>query len=185
MASKCPQPNKKAPDDPETPLQYKYRGQYETGRITRARLLFVGIRILTPFTLFSLLISPASKFSIFTKFQQAYPSKPPTPSVPSIPLIPDNPLSNLSGHLNIDPNFLIVFSSFFLFSIQFTFYNILRRRERLPLTGDGGALKVSIVLFLIDVVHVRLYLYTSALNPTWNISIFRVTPLFFVSGLAI
>ena len=184
MASKSMQSNKKPWEDPEPPLQYKHRGQYEAGRITPARLLFVGVRIATLFTLYSILASPASNLSIFNKFPHAYPPKSPVSST-SIPLIPDHLLSNLSERLDLDPNSLIVLCFFILFSIQFTFYTFVWRREMLPLLGDGGSVPVVMVLFIIDLVHVLLYLYTSAINPTWSLSLFRWTPLFFLAGFAI
>jgi hypothetical protein len=86
MASKRSQPNRKAPDDPKTPLQCKYQGQYESGRITAAHLLFVGIGILTLFTLFSLLVKLNSTLSIFAKFHKPIPpNHQPHPYLPSRP----------------------------------------------------------------------------------------------------
>ena len=70
-------------------------------------------------------------------------------------------------------------------SAQFVAYDLVWRRERFPLTGDGSAISVSIATLLIDVFCTTIFVYTAHINMTWSTTILSWSFWPFVVGLAL
>ncbi|PVH80911.1 hypothetical protein DL98DRAFT_654360 [Cadophora sp. DSE1049] len=188
-------PGLRPPNDPEPPLQYKHRGLYESRRFTPGRIFFVFARLITLIIIYSLLVSPSSPTSIYRSLPILKPSTrqldfakhhAQTFSLPfpfsQIPGL-DEVLIRLGKRSNMSaPNFTL-YTLHILFSLMFTHYTLLFRREYFPLTGDGGSLSVSSAVSVIDIVQVLLYTHTSVYNPTWCEGLFRWGVLGVVLGV--
>lgn len=175
---------KSTPPDPQDPMDFfPFRGQYG-GRALGASL-FVAVRSLVPAVFYALLAPPTSPYSLFSKYPSLYPSVPPRTSNISISFIPTTALNSLSTTLGLSPVSTIIFLGATLPSFSFAAYNLLWRREKLPLTGQGGSFQITTQVNLTDIMHGILFLYTASRNPTWSPAIFSFTPIVFILGFAL
>jgi hypothetical protein len=162
---------------------FPYRGQY--GGSALGATLFVAVRAFVPPIFYALLAPPTSSYSIFSKYPFLSPRHPPPINNISIPLIPDSALNSLSTTLGLPPYSAIVFLGATLPSLSFAAYNLLWRRERLPLKGQGGSYQITTQVNLTDIVHGFLYVYTASFNPTWSPTLFSYTIIPFIIGLVL
>ncbi|KAG8531747.1 ATP-dependent Lon protease pim1 [Bacidia gigantensis] len=176
MASKSATP---APLDPMD--FFPFRGQY--GGSSAGALLFISVRATLPLLFYSLLAPTSSPYSIFSKVPWALPSRdPPTNDELYIVGLPDGLLRSLNDCLGLSSYGSLLLLGVTLPSLSFTAYNLLWRRERLPMTGQGGSVQITTQVNLIDAVHALLFVYLAARNPTWSPQLFRWTPIPFVFG---
>jgi protein-S-isoprenylcysteine O-methyltransferase Ste14 len=148
--------------------------------------LFMGVRSAVPLIFYSMLAPPSSALSIFSRLPGAYPSHPPpTGNELSIPGMPDALLRAIERVLGLPRTSSLIFLGALLPSFSFAMYNIVWRRERFPLTGQGGSIQVTTQVNLVDVVHAILFVYTASANPTWSPTAFRWTPIVFAIGLGL
>lgn len=178
MASKALKQWKADPGD-----LFPYRGQY--GSKLWAATFFLFTRSLLLIFAYSILVPSNSFWSLFSRFPGAAPSRPPYTGALSLPGIPDVLLRTVENALGMPSFSSLIFLSILMNSIVFAFANTLWRRERFPMTGQGGGLVISAQVQIVDLVHILLFVYTSSLNPTWSPALFRWMPLFIFSGEAL
>lgn len=162
---------------------FPFRGQY--GGSSLGALLFVAVRSLIPIASYALLAPPTSPYSIFSAYNSLYPRHPPPSSDVSIPFISSSAKDYLSTSLGLSPDAVLIFLYGTLPSFLFVAYNLLWRREKLPLTGQGGSLQITTQVNLTDILHVIIYIYTASLNPTWSPTLLSYTALPFLIGLTL
>jgi protein-S-isoprenylcysteine O-methyltransferase Ste14 len=140
---------------------------------------------LVPPVFYALLAPPTSPYSLFSKYPSLAPNVPSPTSTISIPLLPSAVLRPFSTILGLSPISTIIFLGAALPSFSFTAYNLLWRREKLPLTGQGGSLQITTQVNLTDIMHGLLFVYTASRNPTWSPTVFSFTPIVFLVGFAL
>ena len=118
---------------------FPFRGQY--GGSAAGAALFVAVRAAVPLLFYSLLTPPTSALSIFSRFPSAYPSRPPPTDGLSVPLFPDARLRWFERALGLPSYSAMIFLGAALPSVTFVMYNIVGRRERFPMTGQGGSIQ--------------------------------------------
>lgn len=161
---------------------FPYRGQY--GRSSSGAGLFIISRLSVPAAFYSLLAPPTSPYSASFLLPNIFSSFSPPSITGSIPFIPSSFLDPISTALNLSPPATLLFLGSVLSSISFTFYNTLWRRERFPLTGQGGALQVATQVQATDFFHAILFRYAAS-NPTWSPTLFKYYPTVFILGLGL
>lgn len=135
--------SKKAASPPslEPMDMFPFRGEY--GGSTAGAALFVAARTAVPLLFYALLAPPTSALSVFSRFPQAYPSRPPPRESLSVPFVPDALLRWVVEFLGLPSYSAIVFLGAALPSVTFIMYNTVWRRERFPMTGQGGSVQVT------------------------------------------
>lgn len=128
---------------PPEPMDFfPFRGQY--GGSAAGAALFVAVRAAVPLLFDSLLAPPTSAVSIFSKFPSLYPSRPPPANDSlSIPFFPDALLQWIEQSLGLSSYSAVIFLGAALPSVTFILYNVVWRRERFPMTGQGGSVQVT------------------------------------------
>ncbi|KAH7381117.1 hypothetical protein BKA64DRAFT_228881 [Cadophora sp. MPI-SDFR-AT-0126] len=175
MASKDSKP---APD----PMDFfPFRGQY--GGSSLGTILFIAVRLTVPIISYSLLAPPTSTLSAFGHFSSMLPSTPPPAGTLDIPFVPNTLLRILHHTLGLQPYPAIIFFGATLPTFSFIAYTALWRRERFPLTGQGGSLQVTTQVNVVDLIHSILFVYLASRNGTWSPALFRFMPVPFVIGL--
>ncbi|KAF6241060.1 hypothetical protein HO173_000854 [Letharia columbiana] len=176
--------SKKAASPPLEPMDlFPFRGQY--GGSAAGAALFVAVRTAVPVLFYSLLAPPISALSIFSRFPSAYPSRPPPTDPLAIPFFPDFLLRWIEQSLGLPSYSAMVFLGVALPSVTFIMYNTVWRREKFPMSGQGGSIQVTTQVNLFDSIHAPLFVYLASRNPTWSPTIFEWTPIFFVAGLSL
>ena len=137
MATKNPSP----PPPPEPMDFFPFRGEY--GGSSAGAALFVAVRAAVPLLFYSLLTPPTSPLSIFSRFPSLYPSRPPPADGLSVPFFPDALLRSMEHDLGLSSYAAMVFLGAALPSVTFVVYNIVWRRERFPVGGQGGSIQVT------------------------------------------
>lgn len=134
--------SKKATPPPLEPMDFfPFRGQY--GGSSAGASLFVAVRAAVPLLFYSLLAPPNSSLSIFSRFPSFYPSRPPPAEGLSIPFFPDAVLHSIERLLGLPSYSAMVFLGAALPSVSFALYNTVWRREKFPLSGQGGSIQVT------------------------------------------
>ena len=132
----------KAAPPPLEPMDFfPFRGQY--GGSSAGASLFVAVRAAVPLLFYSLLAPPTTSLSIFSKFPSFYPSRPPPAEGLSIPFFPDTLLHSIEQSLGLPSYSAMVFLGAALPSVTFILYNTVWRREKFPLSGQGGSIQVT------------------------------------------
>lgn len=127
---------------PPEPMDFfPFRGQY--GGSAAGAALFVAVRAAVPLLFYSLLAPPTSGLSIFSKIPSLYPSRPPPADGLSIPFFPHTLLQWIEQSLGLPSYSAVIFLGAALPSVTFILYNTLWRRERFPMTGQGGSIQVT------------------------------------------
>ena len=126
---------------PEPMDFFPFRGEY--GGSAAGAALFVAVRTAVPLLFYSLLAPPTSSLSIFSTFPSLYPSRPPPADGLSIPFVPDPLLRWIEHSLGLTSYSSVMFLGAALSTIEFTMYNTIWRRERFPMTGQGGSIQVT------------------------------------------
>ncbi len=133
---------RKATSPPPDPMDmFPFRGQY--GGSAAGAALFVAVRAAVPLLFYSLLAPPTSTLSIFSKFPSAYPSRPPPADGLSVPFFPDVLLRWIEQSLGLPSYSAMMFLGAALPSVQFVMYNVVWRREKFPMSGQGGSIQVT------------------------------------------
>ena len=132
---------KETPPSLEPMDMFPFRGEY--GGSAAGAALFVAVRTAVPLLFYALLAPPTSALSIFSRFPQAYPSRPPPSEGLSVPFFPDALLRWVEQSLGLPSYSAIVFLGAALPSVTFIMYNTIWRRERFPMTGQGGSIQVT------------------------------------------
>lgn len=117
---------------------YPYRVQY--GSKIWAATFFLSTRLLMVLLTYSMLAPPTSSWSIFLRFPAAAPSRPPPTDAISLPGIPDALPRLFENAFGMTSYNSLIFLTIISSSIEFAFYKVLWRREKFPMTGQGGAL---------------------------------------------
>lgn len=134
--------SKKAAPPPLEPMDlFPFRGQY--GGSAAGAALFVAVRATVPLFFYSLLAPPTSGLSLFSRFPSAYPSRPPPVDGLSIPMFPDAMLHWIEQSFGLPSYSAMVFLGAALPSVTFTMYNLMWRREKFPMSGQGGSIQVT------------------------------------------
>ena len=120
---------------------FPFRGEY--GGSAAGAALFVAVRTAVPLLFYALLAPQTSALSIFSRFSQAYPSRPPPSEGLSVPFFPDALLRYIEQSLGLPSYSAIVFLGAALPSVTFIMYNTMWRREKFPMTGQGGSVQVT------------------------------------------
>ena len=136
MASK-----KAAPPALEPMDFFPFRGQY--GGSPAGASLFVAVRAVVPLLFYSLLAPPNTSLSIFSRFPSFYPSRPPPAKSLAIPFFPDTLLHSIKQSLGLPSYSAMVFLGAALPSVTFILYSTVWRREKFPLSGQGGSIQVT------------------------------------------
>ena len=178
MASKAAPPPKQDPMD-----LFPFRGQY--GGSAAGSLLFVSVRSLIPVVYYAFLAPPQSPYSIYFRFPSLYPSRPPPNFSVSTAIMPSSVVGSISTFLGLSPPATVIFLYGTLPSISFIAYNLLWRRERLPLTGQGGAIGITAQVNFIDLLQLMLFVYGASRNPTWSAVVFQYTTIAFLVGFTL
>ena len=133
---------KKAAAPPPEPMDFfPFRGQY--GGSAAGAALFVAVRAAVPLIFYSLLAPPTSGLSIFSRFPSLHPSQPPPASGLSIPFFSGPMLRGIEQSLGLPSYSSIVLLGSALPSVTFILYNTIWRREKFPITGQGGSIQVT------------------------------------------
>jgi protein-S-isoprenylcysteine O-methyltransferase Ste14 len=177
MASKTQKPPQPDPLD-----FFPFRGQY--GSTALGGTLFVAVRAFVPVFFYAILAPPTSPYSLFTRYPSLAPAYPPPANVSSS-LIPTKALGTLSTTLGLSPVSTIIWLGSVLPTLSFTAYNLLWRGEKLPLTGQGGAVQITTQVNITDAFHGLIFIYTAVRNPTWSPRVFAFTPIIFLLGFAL
>ncbi|KAK9354951.1 hypothetical protein V1523DRAFT_406416 [Lipomyces doorenjongii] len=163
---------------------FPFRGQY--GGDYAGRLLFLSVRSLVPVISYTLLATTSSRWSIFSRFPILAPARlPPTGDGLQIPLLPDGILTVLQSSLGLPRTSTIIFLGTLLPSFSFALYNALWRRERFPMTGQGGSIHVTTMVNFVDILHTLIFVYSAACNPTWSGDLVRWTPSVLLLGIVL
>ena len=134
--------SKKTAPPPLEPMDFfPFRGQY--GGSSAGASLFVAVRAAVPLLFYSLLAPPASSLSIFSRFPSFYPSRPPPAEGLTIPFFPDTLLLGIELSVGLPSYSAMVFLGAALPSVTFILYNTIWRREKFPLSGQGGSIQVT------------------------------------------
>jgi protein-S-isoprenylcysteine O-methyltransferase Ste14 len=162
---------------------FPFRGQYEGS--AAGALLFIAVRSLIPITYYAVLAPPTSLYSIFFSYPSLFPSHPPPVTNLYIPFFPSAIIEYFSKVLGLSPDATLIFAYGTIPSFLFVAYYLLWRREKLPLTGQGGSFQLTTQINLTDVIHAVLYVYTASRNPTWSPRLFSLTFPPFLIGLTL
>ncbi|PVH79944.1 hypothetical protein DL98DRAFT_515827 [Cadophora sp. DSE1049] len=160
---------------------FPFRGQYGGGSI--GTILFIAVRLTVPIISYSVLTPPASALSVFRRFPWMLPSTSAPTGTLDIPFVSNVLLGFLHRTLGLQPYPAIIFLGGTLPTFSFIAYTALWRRERFPMTGQGGSLQVTTQVNLVDIVHSILFAYLASKNPTWSPTLFRWMPVPFIFGL--
>ena len=134
--------SKKTAPPPVEPMDFfPFRGQY--GGSSAGASLFVAVRAAVPLLFYSVLVPPTNSLSIFSRFPSFYPSRPPPADGLSIPFFPDTMLHGIEGLLGLPSYSAMVFLGAALPSVSFILYNTVWRREKFPLSGQGGSIQMT------------------------------------------
>lgn len=133
---------KKLTSPPLEPMDFfPFRGQY--GGSAAGAALFVAVRTAVPVLFYSLLAPPTSVLSIFSSFPSTHPSRSAPADDSSIPFFPDPLLRRIEQSLGLPSYSAMMFLGAVLSSGQFVMYNTIWRREKFPMTGQGGSIQVT------------------------------------------
>ncbi|KAK0117486.1 hypothetical protein ONS95_011826 [Cadophora gregata] len=172
----------KQPNPPLDPMDFfPFRGQY--GGDSIGTVFFVMVRLAVPVISYSLLAPPTTALSAFRRFPFLLPSTAAPSGSFDLPFVPNTLLSFLHQAFGLQPYPVIIFLGATLPTFSFIAYSSLWRRERFPMTGQGGSLQVTTQVNLVDIMHSILFVYLVSNNPTWSASLFRWMPVPFVFGL--
>lgn len=160
---------------------FPFRGQY--GGDSAGAILFVAVRALVPVVSYSLLAPPTSNLSIFTRLPWMLPSQLLPNGDSSLPFVPLILLKAVQDITGLRPYPAIIFLGTVIPSFSFAAYNLIWRRERFPLQGQGGSFQVTTQVNLIDVLHQLIFVYSASQNPTWSPTTFKWTPAVFCLGI--
>ena len=134
--------SKKASPPPPEPMDFfPFRGEY--GGSAAGAALFVAVRTAVPLLFYSLLAPSTSALSIFSTFPSLYPSRPPPADGLSVPFLPDSLLRSIERSLGLSSYSAMVFLGAALPSVTFIMYNTMWRREKFPISGQGGSIQVT------------------------------------------
>ena len=160
---------------------FPFRGQY--GGSSIGTIFFVAARLTVPLISYSLLAPPTHALSTLRRFPWMLPSNAAPTGTLDIPFVPNVILGFLYRALGLQPYPAIICLGATLPTFSFIAYTALWRRERFPMTGQGGSLQVTTQVNLVDVMHSLLFVYLASKNPTWSPALLRWMPVPFVFGL--
>ncbi|PWN91060.1 hypothetical protein FA10DRAFT_286729 [Acaromyces ingoldii] len=83
------------------------------------------------------------------------------------------------------PYATVAFTGLLLSSAAFALYNLVWRRERLPLKSQGGAIQIATQVNLVDLIHTLALAFSLSRNRSWSPATAQWMPLLFAVGLAL